>query len=280
MAFLLRIVIVISIILFIIIVIAFIKEKYIYFTQVTTKTVKSIHSFHNYSGNNVNIAILDSGVDKSHDDFGQNIKKGYNFVKNNFNSEDINGHGTQVTGVISAKDNSFGIKGIAPKAKIYPIVVLNNQSKGKIDDICKGIEWCIDNKMDIINLSFSTSKDDLNLRRVIKKANQKGIIIIASYNNRNKIHSFPAEYKEVFGVRSNVNKDNIFLKKDIVYAPGKGILTTNLNNRYVFVSGNSIACAYVTGVVALLKEKYCLTKTAFNKENIKNEFERGLYEKN
>ncbi|MFA7746556.1 S8 family serine peptidase, partial [Salinicoccus roseus] len=74
-------------------------------------------------------------------------------------SDDDVGHGTAIAGIIAAKDNSFGLVGIAPDTEIYSVKVLNSEAKGSLDTLVKGIEWCIDNNIQVINLSFGLTED-------------------------------------------------------------------------------------------------------------------------
>lgn len=127
-------------------------------SQMVSKLVSNTHAKYDYTGQNIKIAVIDSGIMDTHSDFGENIKVGYNFILDTTDTFDFNGHGTHVSGVIAAQDNEIGIKGIAPKAEIYPLLVLNEEGKGEISDVCEAISWCINNKIDIINLSFSTKK--------------------------------------------------------------------------------------------------------------------------
>lgn len=105
---------------------------------------------------NIKVAILDSGIDINHPDLKKNIKGGFNaFDSNNTYADDsVNGHGTHVAGIIAAVDNNIGVTGVAPYSDIYPIKVLSAYGTSDVDTIVKGLEWSIDNKMQIVNMSF------------------------------------------------------------------------------------------------------------------------------
>lgn len=246
----------------------FIKLNILRFVEYSSeRKIRSVDEYGN-RGRNVKIAILDSGVSRNHPEFLDNIKNGYNFVLKKENTDDESGHGTWITGIIAAQNNnSIGICGIAPETEIYPLVILNKDGRGKIKDVIDGIRWCINNDIDIINLSFCTPKDDKDLREIIEKAILKGIIVIASYDN-NKKKSYPAQYENVIGVKKDKKTDKIYIMNNICYAPDD-VITTDLKGGYDKVKGNSIATAIVSGNVALLISKYKSNNIIYDVNSIK-----------
>ena len=239
------------------------------FTQIPCEANNKFLDKYDNGGKKIKIAILDSGVNSNHQDFSNNIKSGYNFIRNTEVISDNYGHGTWITGIISASNNSVGICGIAPKAEIYPLVVLDEMGKGKIDDVVNAIYWCIKKNMDIINISFSTKKSDKNLEKAISDATKKGILIVASYDNKKNRSSYPAQYENVIGVKTEQKVNKIYIKDDICYAPGRDIVTTNKKGGYESVNGNSVATAYVTGCVALIVSECKANKENYNVSIIK-----------
>lgn len=231
--------------------------------QEVSSEVSNIHSHYNLNGDNIKIAVIDSGISKNHKDLSDNIIGGKDFINGLDSTVDKYGHGTQVAGIIAAEDNSIGVLGVAPQAKIYSLVVLNEEGKGKIEDVCQAIKWCIENKMDIINISFSTKKDSDDLRNIIDKAVNKGILVIACYNNNDQSRSFPAEYNNVIGVKSSDDK-SIAYKDGVCYAPGTNILTTSKEGGYEYINGNSMATAYISGLAGLVKQDYLNKDIPFN----------------
>ncbi|PAE18217.1 hypothetical protein CHH80_22885 [Bacillus sp. 7504-2] len=205
----------------------------------------------------VNIAVMDSGVDFQHQDFNNDLKNGYNALDPNSKPIDDNGHGTIVTGIIAAKDNSMGIIGVAPNANVYPVKVLDEFGEGTITDVVNGIEWCIQNGIDIINMSFAISYDDENLKDAIIKALKQEIIIVASASNGNEMQvGYPASYEGVISVAAvdrhlKVYKESSKGTVDF-FAPGVDIWSTSKNNSYVSSSGNSNAAPFITGVIGNL----------------------------
>lgn len=102
-------------------------------------------------GDGVKVAILDTGIDYNHEDLRENYKGGYDFVFDDSDPFDdsYDSHGTHVAGIIGASRNGIGIVGVAPKAWIYAIKVLDGSGFGLLSDLLAGIEWAIDNGMNI-----------------------------------------------------------------------------------------------------------------------------------
>ncbi|MFY0521295.1 S8 family peptidase [Lysinibacillus sp. UGB7] len=210
-----------------------------------------------YFGEKIKIAILDTGIDFGHPDFEGQINTGFNAIDNNSLPIDDSGHGTNVTGIIAAKNNDIGVVGISPSAEIYPIKVLDEFGEGEIEDIIQGIEWCIDNEIDIINMSFSTIKNDQKFFNVINKAINAGIFIVAAIdNNRERGLGYPALYEGVIAVASLEWKNLLSAEEVDFFAPGNNIFTTAIGGKYIVSEGNSIATPHITGLIALIIDQY------------------------
>ncbi len=211
------------------------------------------------TGKGIKIAILDSGIDFQHTDLGSNIKQGYNAIEPNTLPNDDYGHGTLVAGIIAAKNNSVGVVGVAPDAEIYPVKVLDKYGEGDISDVARGIDWCIANKIQIINMSFAIEDDKPLLRSSIQNAIDAGIIIVASASNTfgGKV-GYPASYEQVISVTSVDKKKRLSKEppsgKIDFSAPGIGIISTAIDGTYAEFSGNSLAAPHVTGCIALMLE--------------------------
>ncbi len=145
-------------------------------TRAIAHTVRRKGNFETF----LRLAVLDSGIDYYHPDLAGNYKGGYDFVDNDYYPRDLNGHGTHVAGIIAARDNDYGVIGVAPKASLYAVRVLDAQGDGDMDDVAAGINWAINNNMDIITMSL-TGPDMIGGPRVsrdqaINRRAQIGII--------------------------------------------------------------------------------------------------------
>lgn len=196
-------------------------------------------------GKAIKIAVLDTGVTSLPD---LNVQDGVSFVDGISDYADDNGHGTHVAGTIAAINNSIGVVGAASKAKIYAVKVLDKYGSGTYGQVIQGIEWAIDNKMDIISISFGGIKSSQALHDAIIEANDKGILIISAAGNAGdgeETENYPALFPEVISVGA---VDTEFKRSwfsstgsqlDIV-APGSLILSTLNNGEYGYLSGTSM----------------------------------------
>jgi subtilisin/minor extracellular protease Epr len=219
--------------------------------------------------NNIKVAILDSGIDINHTDLRKNIKGGLNAFdsKNTYADDSPNGHGTHVAGIISASDNNIGVTGVAPSSDIYSIKVLSAYGTSDVDTIIKGLEWSIDNKMQIVNMSFYLLEDSKKLHNVIKKAYNANIILVAAAGDQNDRANYPAAYPEVISVgatdiTNQISHISSNYKVDFV-APGVNIYSTVKNSSYGYLSGTSMAAPHVTGAIVLMlseTKKYDLNR--------------------
>lgn len=159
-------------------------------------------------------------------------------------------------------DNDFGIIGVAPKAHLYPVKVLGDDGSGSIQSIVQGIDWAIQNQMDIISMSLGCSVDPgPMLHNAVKRARAAGIIIVAASGNENTGVGWPAAYDEVIAVGAldqtfgRAGFSNFGQELDVI-APGTDILSTYLNGSYAKLSGTSMATPVVAGVIALI-QSFC-----------------------
>jgi subtilisin family serine protease/uncharacterized protein YbcV (DUF1398 family) len=216
------------------------------------------------TGKGVKVAVLDSGI-SPHEDL--DVVGGVSFVSYTDSYYDDNGHGTHVAGIIGAKNNGIGIVGAAPDASIYSVKVMDKNGQGYLSDLLAGIEWSIANKMDIVNLSIGSTTGSYLLKQSVDKAFTNGLLVVAAGGNNGTAKGledtveYPAKYDSVIGVSatdSNNTRPTFSAtgEKIEVAAPGVGILSTAINNKYVYMSGTSMATPYVTGNLALLKQAY------------------------
>ena len=229
---------------------------------------------------NADIAILDTGIDLNHPDL--NVYKQVTFVPGTSNGNDDDGHGTAVAGVAAAKDNSQGVVGVAPGARLWAIKVLDSNGMGSSSDIIKGIDYVTEHaeEIDVVNLSFGAVGKNDALHNAIIRSVQAGVTYAAAAGNEGMDASnvFPASYPEVIAVSAIVDTDGkcggistigTTAGKDDTLAsfsnygpvvdlaaPGVIVKTTTIGDSYMSFSGTSAATAHVTGAVALYKSEH------------------------
>ncbi|CEG31957.1 MULTISPECIES: S8 family peptidase [Peribacillus] len=207
----------------------------------------------NSSKNKVKIAILDSGFDHEESSISLNIFKSYDcisFEKCTLkeNTKDKYGHGTHISKIIAS--------GTLPNVQLIPIKILSDTGNGDINAFVNGINMAIKENVDIINLSLEIDKDISSVYKVIKKAYDRDIIIVAaSGNNGTGKVSYPGKYKEVLSVGSY---NNFFEKsqfsqygKELDFVGPGEYMNQEIENTDQVNNGTSLATAFVTRSVAL-----------------------------
>lgn len=226
--------------------------------------VNATYAWNNgYTGKGVKVAVLDSGIDTHHEDL--TVAGGASFVDYTTSYDDDNGHGTHVAGVIGAKNNDVGVVGVAPDAELYALKVLDSTGKGYLSDVIAGIDWAVDNKMDVLNMSLTTSIDSPALHNAVDQAYANGLLVVAAAGNTGNAEGsgdtiqYPAKYSSVIAVGA-VDQNNqraafsaTGSKLELV-APGVGVASTSLHG-YDASNGTSMAASFVTGELALLKQQ-------------------------
>lgn len=216
-----------------------------------------------FTGAGVDVAVLDTGVEVNHPDL--NVIDGASFVHEDSHT-DYNGHGTHVAGTIAALDNDYGVVGIAPDVNLYGVKVLTSNGGGSMHSIVQGIDWSVEQGMDVINLSLGSSMGSLVLEQAITSAETAGVVVVAaagnagaSYGNESTV-GYPAAYDSVLAVGATDQQDarahfsSVGYELDVM-APGDGIYSTDLNGGYQTLSGTSMASPQVAGFAALLLQQ-------------------------
>ncbi|PEL03309.1 S8 family peptidase [Bacillus sp. AFS017336] len=221
--------------------------------------ILSIESHHNksiYNGYQVKVGILDTGIDFNHKDL--NIKRGISLVDNSNNYIDYSGHGTLVAGIVMGLDNDTYKAKTLPEAQLFSIKALNNNGEGKISNIIAGVQWAIDNEIDILNMSVGAYIYSKKLENMLKKAYLSGIFIVSPVGNDGLPYiQYPAKFSTVFAVGS-VNEylqrshfSNTGNELDLM-AQGEKVLSTSLNNKYTYGYGTSMAAPQVAHAASIL----------------------------
>ncbi|WP_238322986.1 S8 family peptidase [Gorillibacterium massiliense] len=211
------------------------------------------------AGRSVKIAVIDTGIDFNHPDLKNAAVGGINLVNRHLPPIDDNGHGTHIAGTIAAANRRSGITGVAPQALIYAVKAFDYNGTAYVSDIIQGIEWCVRNQIDIINMSFGMKSGSPALESAIRSAYTAGTVIVASSGNEGKTAEidYPARYRHVIAVGATTKQRKVAPfsnrgKRIDIYAPGDRIVSTWPNNRYHELSGTSMSTSHVSGVIALL----------------------------
>ena len=215
------------------------------------------------TGEGVRVAVIDGGIYTNTGEFDANrLLAGKNLVDGG-STEDSNGHGTFIAGIIgAAKDNGVGIAGIAPEVTIIPIKTSNDGSMA--DGVgAQAIYAAVDEfHCDVINYSSGAIKLSTGMREAVQYAVSKGVIIVCSTGNdgNTQLH-YPGALPETIGVgsinkgleRSQFSHQNSSI---FVTAPGEEVYSIGARGSVSSSSGTSFSAPFVTGLAALLKEAH------------------------
>ncbi len=269
------------------------------------KRVRADQAWSISRGTDVPVAVIDTGLDFNHPDIASNVWSnpaelngisgfdddgngfvddvhGWDYYNWDNDPRDDHGHGTAVAGVIGAAvDNTLGIAGIAPEAKIIPIKVLNSQGSGYVSHVISAIRYAADLGAKVINLSLGVMKNFLSkslqnsFQSAVAYAKNKGTVVVAAAGNENNRveNSYPAGIKDVIAVGAiepvtdkRAYFSNFGKLLDFV-APGVDILSLRaggtsfgassvLDPNYSRASGTSFSSPIVAGIVALIRSKF------------------------
>ena len=206
-------------------------------------------------GAGVTIAILDTGVLPGHPDLVQ--VPGWNFVDNNNNTADVQGHGTSVAGAAAAiTNNGAGVAGVAGNAKIMPIRVADATGSAYYSTIASGVTYAADNGARVANASFSGVYASSSIQSAGNYLKSKGGLLVVAAGNSGTNDGSPAT-SSMIPVSATEGGDLLtswssYGSYVALAAPGAGIWTTSSNGSYASVSGTSFSSPITAGVVALM----------------------------
>ncbi|MEY4064712.1 MAG: hypothetical protein RIR26_920 [Pseudomonadota bacterium] len=248
--------------------------------------IKAPETWSSYSGGqDVVVAVIDTGIDYKHEDLKDNIwtntreipgngvdddgngyiddVNGWDFAYSDNNPIDGDSHGTHCAGTIAGRgNNGVGVAGVNWRAKLMPVKVLDDSGSGYNYDIYNGILYAVANGAKVTSNSYGGGGANNLIATAIRTAQDKGVLFVAAAGNESASSaSYPAyytkTYNNVISVASVDSNDSLSSFSNYgngvdVAAPGRNILSTTPNNTYSTFSGTSMATPHVAGVATLL----------------------------
>lgn len=257
-------------------------------TQIVPSGISRIGLNATNEGADIGVAILDTGIDLDHPDLAGNIVANKSCISGAPTGDDDQGHGSHVAGTVAAVNNSLGVLGVAPQAKLIAVKVLNSQGSGSYSTLICGIDWVTANastyNIKVANMSLGGGGSSDNncgnsngdaLHLAICKSRDAGVtyVVAAGNSNANASTSVPAAYDDAVitvsaladsdgqpggaGPATSYGADDTFASFSNyggvvdLGAPGVSIYSTYKNNGYATLSGTSMSSPHVAGAAAL-----------------------------
>ena len=230
-----------------------------------------------HTATNVIVALVDSGVRYTHEDLAPNLWRspldgshGLNAITGTTNVWDDYGHGTHLAGIIGAAgNNSTGVVGVAWQTQIMVCKFLDAQGDGFNSDAVTCIEFARSNGATVINLSWGGTAFSAAVSNAILSAQADGIIFAAAAGNQAHNNDatpyFPAslDLANIVSVGASTRQENLWTSSSYgnasvdLFAPGASIFSTTFSadNSYGNMNGTSMATAYVSGALTLLRQQ-------------------------
>ena len=207
------------------------------------------------------VAVIDSGVSRSHPDLEGKLLQGRDFLNGDNEPEDDIGHGTAVAGIVAAAgDDQIGIAGVALEARVLPVKV-GSVDGAPISILAQGIIWAVDQGAAVINLSLVADQTSVALQDALLYAYDNDVPVIAAAGNEPDAVTYPGAYEQAISVGAStfwgtVTDFSTRQNRVDLIAPGASILAPWWSpadgNTWTSVTGTSFAAPMVSGTLALL----------------------------
>lgn len=223
-------------------------------------------------GAGVTVGVVDTGVDAAHEDLAGQIVPGHDWVDDDNDPDDANGHGTHVTGTIAAlTDNDIGVAGVAPDAHVEALRVLNAGGIGSMSDVAAAFAYAGDLGLRVVNASLGSEYDVQAVEDAIA-AHPGTLYVVAAGNDGvddDTTPEYPCAYPEpnLVCVGASDSQDHVSVwgggqgsnygEEDVdLFAPGSSIRSTvppwYAASGYTYMSGTSMASPHVAAAAALV----------------------------
>lgn len=220
------------------------------------------------TGKSVTVAVIDSGVDATHPDLVGQVLPGVDFVDGSTDGrKDVVGHGTAVAAFIAGRgDDQTGVVGLAYRAKILPIRVLDPRNEyDSAATIAKAVRWAVDHGAQVINLSLGSADTAKVLSDALDYAFRRDVVVVACdgnlSNDRGAQVWHPAREPGVIAVSGVVNTGAFWSgslqgPQTVLAAPATQLIAAGLDHGYSQVQGTSFATPMVSATAALIRSRY------------------------
>jgi subtilisin family serine protease len=201
------------------------------------------------------VGILDTGVDPKQPDLQGKLVQGYDYVNNDQDPSDDNGHGTAVAGIAAANSNNgIGVAGYCWSCRLMPVKVLDADGTGFMSAVAQGMIWASDHGARVLNLSLGGPGQDATIAAATQYAQAHGVLVVAAAGNESALTlDYPAALPNVLSVGASDPNDRLYSFSNSsarVAAPGENS-TTARGGGYVSFLGTSSAAPVVSGIAGL-----------------------------
>ncbi|MDP8924229.1 MAG: S8 family serine peptidase [Chloroflexota bacterium] len=263
-----------------------IGQQWQYNNSASDADIDAFEAWHVTAGaSSVPIAILDTGIDQSHEDFRNKVTKARNYTRTR-STDDVYGHGTHVAGsASSATNNKVGVAGTCSNCALLNVKVLSDDGYGTDAWVASGIIWATDNGAKVISMSLASYYASSTVQQAVDRAWQRGVVLVAAAGNDGGDYGgYPAAFDNVIAVGATDRNDARWPSSNYgwwvdVAAPGADVYSTAPDHanrmfgsgvKYGTLSGTSMATPHVAGLAGLVWASGRCSTNACVRDRIQN----------